>query len=278
MEDEHLSLETMAKWLAGRLEHEAVLERIVPHLLERCPVCRERYEQIRSLKREAGHEDEEVGVFEWRDAPELLRGLEERPVADQHRRAQQDEIFHTWGFCQLLLQRSRESISEEPARALTRAELAVAVSRHLGPAYDPDWVLDLRARAWARLGNARRVLGELWSAEAAFREAEDCLALSTSGNTWAKAEVLDLKSSLRQDQRRFDESLGLVEQAYLLYGEEGDARGAARVLLKRSKLFREMGDLDRAIAGIRQTIPEIDAAGDPRLSGTARYNLLCCLD
>ncbi len=278
MEDDHLSLETMAKWLAGRLEHESVLERIVPHLLERCPVCRECYEQIRQLKREAGHEDEEVGVFEWREAPELLQGLEDLPIVEQHRKVREDETFHTWGFCQLLLQRSRESVSEEPARALTRAELAVEGSRHLGPSYDPDWVFDLRARAWAGLGNARRVLGELWSAEAAFREAEDCLALSTSGNTWAKAEVLDLKSSLRQDQGRFEESLDLVEHAYRFYREEDDARGAAKVLLNKSKLFREMGDLDRAIATLRETAPEIDAAGDSRLSATARYNLLCCLD
>lgn len=278
MEDDHLSLETMAKWLAGRLEHEAVLETIVPHLLERCPVCRERYEQIRRLKKEAGHEDEEVGVFEWREAPELLLSLEELPVAEQHRRVREDETFHTWGFCQLLLQRSRESVAEEPARALTRAELAVEVGRHLGPAYDTDWVLDLRARSWARLANARRVLGEIWSAEAAFREAEDCLALSTSGNAWARAEVLDLKSSLRQDQGRFAESLDLVEEAYRLYREEGDARGAARVLLKKSKLFREMGDLESALSTLRETAPEIDGAGDPRLSAAARYNLLCCLD
>jgi hypothetical protein len=84
MADEHLSLETMAKWLSGRLEHEAVVEQIVPHLLDRCPVCRERYEQIGRLKREAGHEDEVVGVFEWQEAPDLLHRLEELPVPERH--------------------------------------------------------------------------------------------------------------------------------------------------------------------------------------------------
>src|SRR5215210_4264188 len=69
MEENHLSLETLAKWLSGRLEHDAVLQQIVPHLVLVCPVCRERYEQIRQLQREAGHEDEEVGVVEWREAP-----------------------------------------------------------------------------------------------------------------------------------------------------------------------------------------------------------------
>ena len=106
MEENHLSLETLAKWLAGRLEHDAVLQHIVPHLVATCPVCRERYEQIRQLKREAGHEDEEVGVVEWREAPELLRLLEELPLPypeartlwTAHRR-RQDRGGHAGAMC-----------------------------------------------------------------------------------------------------------------------------------------------------------------------------------
>jgi hypothetical protein len=173
MEENHLSLETLAKWLAGRLEHEVVLQQIVPHLVERCSVCHERYEQIRQLKKEAGHYDEEVGVVEWREAPELLRRLEELPTQDRYRWVEENENLHTWGLCQLLLQRSREAISEDPGLALSRAELALGVSRHLGDAYDPGWVLDLRARAHAYRGNALRVLSELQGAEAAFRK-PDC--------------------------------------------------------------------------------------------------------
>ena len=50
----------------------------------------------------------------------------------------------------------------------------------------------LRARAHACLGNGRRVLGELRSAETAFREAESWLAQSTTGNEQVRAEVDDL--------------------------------------------------------------------------------------
>lgn len=78
---------------------------------------------------------------------------------EQLRRAEEDEALHTWELSQLLLQRSREVVSEFPRKALERTELAVVVSRHLSPAYDPGWVLDLRARAHAHLGNARRVVG-----------------------------------------------------------------------------------------------------------------------
>ncbi|HWM95035.1 MAG TPA: tetratricopeptide repeat protein [Thermoanaerobaculia bacterium] len=274
---EHPTLETMAKWLAGRLEHEAVLREIVPHLQDHCPVCREQYEQIRRLTREAGHSDEEVGVVEWREAPELLGRLEELPFPEQIRQIEEDEALHTWGLCQLLLQRSREVVSENPRKALERAELAVAVSHHLGAAYDLGWVLDLRARAYAHLGNARRVVGELLSAEASFRKAESLLAQSRTGNLWAEAEVLDMKGSLRMDQRRFEEARKLFDRARELYREEGDSHGTAKVFLKQAKLFREMEDLEQAIAWLQRSPEEIDSVQEPHLFAAAMHNLLATL-
>jgi tetratricopeptide (TPR) repeat protein len=274
---DHPTLETMAKWLAGRLEHEAVLREIAPHLQERCPICRDHYEQIRRLSKEAGHSDEEVGVLEWREAPDLLDQLEELPFPEQLRQAEGDEALHTWGLTQLLLQRSREVISENPGMALERAELAVVVSRHLSSAYDPGWVLDLRARAYAHLGNARRVIGELRSAEASFRKAEACLSRSQTGNTWAEAEILDMKGSLRMDQRRFEEARALFDQARDLYRQEGDSHGVAKVFLLRAKLFREMEDPEQAIEWLRRSPEEIDSAQEPLLFATAMHNLLVAL-
>jgi tetratricopeptide (TPR) repeat protein len=274
---DHPTLEMMAKWLAGRLEHETVLREIAPHLQEHCPICREQCEQICRLTKEAGHSDEEVGVVEWREAPELLGRLEELPFLEQLRQAEEDETLHTWGLTQLLLQRSREVVSEIPRKALERAELAVVVSRHLSPAYDPGWVLDLRARSYAHLGNARRVAGELLSAEASFRKAESCLARSQTGNAWAEAEILDMKSSLRMDQRRFEEARELLDRARDLYRQEADFHGMAKVFLKRAKLFREMEDLEQAIEWLQRSRQEIDPAQEPRLFAAAMHNLLVAL-
>ena len=275
---DHPTLETMAKWLAGRLEHDVVLREIAPHLQERCPICRDQYEQIRRLSKEAGHSDEEVGVIEWREAPDLLAGLEELPFPEQLRQAEEDEALHTWGLTQLLLQRSREVVSENPGSALERAELAVVISRHLSSAYDPAWVLDLRARAYAHLGNARRVVGELRSAEASFRKAESCLSRSQTGNAWVEAEILDMKGSLRMDQRRFEEAGAHFGRARDLYRQEEDPHGSAKVFLLQAKLYREMQDLGKAIAWLQEAPREIDRAQEPRLFAIARYNLLSCLD
>lgn len=199
---DHPSLETLAKLLAGDLAHDELLTQVVPHLLEVCPVCRERHQEILRLQKELGHWDERVVVLEGRQAPELLARLRKHRFDEQVRLVMNDDAFHTWALAQLLLKESREAAAADPAKATDLAELAVKVSQNLGDAYDPHWVLDLRARAYAYLGHARQLLGEPRSAETAFREAEDLLAKSMTGNAEIQAEVRALQagadSSLRE--------------------------------------------------------------------------------
>lgn len=277
MQDAHLSLEMMAKLLSGGLEHDDLQALVVPHLLAWCPVCRDRCREVRKLQEEVGHWNEEVAVLEGLEAPELWDSLSGLPFEEQVKRVEQEEELHTWGFCQLLLRKSREAGFDHPAAAVDLANLAVKVSSHLVEAYDPNWVLDLRARAFACLGNARRVLGELRSAEDAFRKAERCLAHSTTGNVEVRAEILDLKSSLRRAQRRFDEALALVDQVLVFRRERADAHGVGKGILQKAQILSEMGRLEDAIQLLRQSPSEIDPVRESSLFAYARYNLLCGL-
>lgn len=276
MEHSHLPLETLARWLAGRLEHDQVLQVVVPHHLERCPDCREKHEEILRLQAEIGHWDEEVAVVESREAPELWSRLAEHQIDDQLKLVDEDEGLHAWGLCNFLLKKSLAAVFDNPAQAVDLADLALRVSQYLGSAYDPHWVLDLRARAFAYLANARRVLGELKSADAAFRKAEICLRRSTTGNLKVEAELLDLKSSLRRDQRRLPEALALSDRSLTLYRESGDSHGLAIALLKKAKILEEAGDLVGSIDLLQQGSSEIDRVREPRLYALARYNLLGC--
>ena len=277
LEDAHLSLETLAKWIAGRLEHDEVRRAVIPHLLSTCTVCRERYAEIAQLKKEVGHWDEEVAVFEGRLAPELWSRLADRSFPEQLEELERNEELHVWALCQLLLKKSREATFNDPNRAVELANLALRVVRHLGEAYDPNWVTDLRARCFAYLGNARRVLGELRSAEDAFLKAEDCLARSTTGNAGIQAEVWDLKSSLRRAQRRLDESLLLVDKALSSYREADDSRGIGKLLLQKAKILEEGGDLDEGIALLREVTENVDRSQEPQIFVYGRFNLLSCL-
>jgi tetratricopeptide (TPR) repeat protein len=276
-ESDHLTEEMLAKWLSGVLEHDEVLRRVIPHFLAHCAVCRERYQEILRLQDEVGHWDPEVAVTEGRRAPELWRRLAPRPYPEQLREVEEDEELHTWGLCQLLLKTGREAAATDPAQAVELANLALRVVRHLGAAYDPNWVMDLRARCFAYLGNARRVLGELRSAEDAFLKAESCLARGTRGNAEIRGEILDLKSSLRRAQRRLDEALILVDEALFLYREAGEEPGIGKALLKKATILEERGELDGAIELLRHVALELDRFREPRLYNCVRYNLLGCL-
>jgi tetratricopeptide (TPR) repeat protein len=277
LEDAHLSLETLAKWLAGGLEHEEALRLVIPHFLARCPVCRERREEIARLQKEVGHWNEEVVVLEGREAPELWERLAERPYTEQLRAVEEDEGLHAWGLCQLLLKKSREAVFGDPGKAIELANLALRIVRQLGDAYDPNWVMDLRARCFAYLGNARRVLGELRSADDAFVKAERCLSRSGTGNIEVRAEILSLKSSLRRAQRRLVEALELIDQSLVFYREVGELQGVGKSLLKKAKIMEETGELTQAIVLLRDAAAEIDRSREPRLFTYARYNLLGCL-
>jgi tetratricopeptide (TPR) repeat protein len=277
LEDAHLSLEMLAKWLSGTLEHDEMLRLVIPHFLAHCPVCRERHEEILKIQKEVGHWDAEIAVTEGLRAPELWARLADRPYAEQLREVEEDEELHAWGLCRLLLEKSREATFSDPARGVDLANLALRVVRHLGEAYDPNWVMDLRGRCFAYLGNARRVLGELRSADDAFVKAEACLARSTSGNLEIQAEILDLKSSLRRAQRRLDEALALADRSLVIYREVGEALGVGKMILARVSILKEQGELEKAVGLLRESSFEIDASRDHRLFIYSRYNVLGCL-
>lgn len=272
---DHPSIETLAKLLAGDLSHEELLTEVIPHFLERCPECRHRHEEILRLQKEMGHWDERVAVLEGPQAAELFAKLKDLPFDEQLSQVTDDETFHIWGVCQLLLKESLEAAMEDAGRAVNFAELGVKVAQTLGDAYDPNWVLDLRARAYAYLGNAQRVLGELRSAETAFRESESLLARSMTGNDLVAAEVIHLKSSLRRAQRRLLESMELVERALTIYRGQDDSQGVGEVLLKKAKILEEIGDVEGSIASLREAVAIVDAKS--RLGLYARHNLVLCL-
>jgi len=272
----HLPLEAMARLLSGGMTYEELQQRVVPHLLELCPVCQETYREIRRIQATVGHWNEEIVVTEGLEAPELWLRIADLPYEEQEKLVEEDVEFQAWGLCQLILTKSLEAGFEAPATAVNLANLAVKVSSRLGDVYHPEWVQDLRARSFAYLGNARRVLGELRSADDAFRSAEVHLGQGT-GDPRLHAEILDLQSSLRRAQRRLNEALTLSETALSLYKVAGDARGVGISLLKKAKILEEKGDLGRSIDLLSNRAAEIEGAHDRRLFAYARFNLLGCL-
>lgn len=287
------SLERFMRAEALVPEHRQVLR----HLLSGCPSCRqstgplwapeicaaptpaeapseEEYETAisRVFSRVLMRDSELAG--ERDQAPQLLTELLRHPVGRQKMIVRNSRRFRSRGLCELLVATSHARSSEAPRSARQMAELAVVIGDALEAAEDDLSMLeDLRARAWGALGNGRRITSDLRGAEQAFRTAEIHLAAGT-GDVLQRARLLDLKASLRIDQRRHDEALRLHDRVIAVYRRQGERHLLGRVLIKKAKVHAEAGHPELAVELVGQAMGLIDPSEEPRLGLVVRHNLI----
>jgi transcriptional regulator with XRE-family HTH domain len=184
--------------------------------------------------------------------------------------------YRNWALCELVCEESVKAAGDSADRAVELAELALLIAE-LAPGNE-GWRSRLQGYAWAHVGNARRVKGDLPSADEAFARSQKLweVGLTAESKFLNEARVLGLKASLRQAQRRLAESLELVNRAL----EADQGRETSYLLLNKAKLLEELGDFEAAIMALRQATPLIEAKNEPRLLFALRLNLavnLCFL-
>jgi tetratricopeptide (TPR) repeat protein len=213
------------------------------------------------------------------EAPQLWESLRRLPQSRRLSLAQSGNPFLSWGFCELLCQRSKAAAAQETDEAIELAEFATLMAEALSDESlaEDRWLYQLRALAWAHLGNAKRAAGDPSNAESAFSMADQWWEAGADGIGDAlgyRPIILNLKASLRIDQRRFPEALKLLGEAHDLYIEAGDPHLAGRVLLKQAHAHLENNETDQAIPVLEKAETLIDPAREPRLLLCARHNLL----
>lgn len=139
------------------------------------------------------------------------------------------------------------------------AELALKVAnRAVGEAV---WRAKVRGLAWAHVANALRAQGDLPAAERAFLSADRCWKAGEGVRNGLLEEGLlfALRALLRRSQHRFEEEAALLEQAA---AAATSVKFRVQVLLSRARLAKEVGDLEQAVAILRQAsetaIPDDD--------------------
>ncbi len=172
-------------------------------------------------------------------------------------------LFPTPALFQLLLQQSREEGRRDRQRGVALAELALESLRSTTDS--PNTSLEiLLPRAWAWLGNARRLALDFDGAERAFTEAESAWA------TWGQVdrpdiegELYDLKSALRAFQRRLDEALTLSNRAVKLLSQTNKPLLLVRALLHRAHVHGYAGKPQHALPDITEALRHLDVEQEP---------------
>lgn len=298
----HPESQTLERFLSGSLS-EAEDRGIEQHLRQPCFPCLFAAREVLLQRTETHREHLKKGLFEGTDEDgdflvhygtwlgrkllliELERVLVSGLMAELMLRspaARRDSIRNTRRYQVLALadalrEESRREVLRDVARAVELGELSVEVADCLEPAfYGPRLVADTRALAYANLGNARRVAGDLFGAQRQLRAAIGLLDVGTGAPT-ERAEVLSLLASLRTDQSRFAEAVRLLREAAATHRGQGDARLEGKCLLKMATAAVRGGEPERAIELLDRAIELLEAAGEDRLAFLAHHNVVSSL-
>jgi tetratricopeptide (TPR) repeat protein len=207
------------------------------------------------------------------EAPARLAELLDRPWEEWPVLLRLDRRLQTLAVCELLIEKSFEEGFRDAARAIGLAEQGLLLAGLLdGDRYGRSVVQDLQARAWAYLGNARRIAFDLAGAEEALTRAER-LAEGGSADPLEEARILDLRASLLSDQGHFEQAAELLDVVIDIYSELNEPHRKGRAMISKGVFLGYSGWHEEAIRQLRKGLSFVDWDREPRLVLMARHNL-----
>ncbi len=213
----------------------------------------------------------ETSALETRcQAPFLWERLRRYKAGERPGIVERNPEFQSWGLCELVCLESEKAAADDAKKALELAELALLIAK-LVPGERGQCA---QGWAWAFVGNARRVGGNLRTADEAFARSQELWRAGTSGDPGFldESRLFDLEASLRRAQRRLPEALDLLDRA--LANNKGPAAG--RILVKMAKTAEELGDYPAAVEALRRAASVVDPEDEPLLF-SIRHNLVAYL-
>ncbi|HEX4963086.1 MAG TPA: helix-turn-helix transcriptional regulator [Thermoanaerobaculia bacterium] len=205
-----------------------------------------------------------------REAGELLEVLK---AADRQERRDLITVFpefRTWAMAVKLCEASVRAAAHKVEDALELADLALFTAVKVPG--EESCRCRLQGWCWSHLGNARRVATDFDGADEAFSQAWSLWEKGTACDSELLPEwrLLDLEASLRREQHRFPEALELLERA--LAASKGNELARGRILLKKSNVFEQSGDLEGALAALLEAAAFVEACGEPEQLFALRFN------
>ena len=181
--------------------------------------------------------------------------------------------FRSWAVVDRLLALASRETGGRPRGSLELAALAGEIADRLDPAdYGASALRDLRARAAMKVANARRILGDLHSAEEGFDRAERLLE-EGSLDPRLRAEHLRMKASLHRSRRQLGEAERLLDQAIAIHRWSGDREEQARVLVGKALLCEHRGDHETGVTVCEEARSLLAGRPETRLQLSVLHNL-----
>lgn len=295
--EKHPGLAELESFLLGDLAPRQAAP-VLAHLMRGCPACQERMAPLASVMFSSGRNlpepAPEVGAeYDFplfrafatarRFAATLAKEqaevqgeagsfLREVPTAEPS--TAENVSIRDWQRCEALIEHTRTLRRVDPEAMVLLATLAVSLSRQLSPGTRGAADLaDLQARAWAELGNARRIANDPNGAEADLMEALQ-LAGQGTGDPLLLSQLMDYTASVFTAQRRFDEAFRLLDWVYAISSHLGEPHAAGRALISKGVSAGYALASEESVRLLGQGLALIDARHDPKLALVAVHSLI----
>lgn len=214
----------------------------------------------------------EIEVEEAKEAAEQLwQELVARPQKERILRVENCDEFLTPALVARLCDESERAAARKASDAVELADLALRVAKR-APGTEAQRAGRLN-QAWAFVGNSRRVSNALREADLAFSSSRE-FRLQCEGEEpefFDPARPLGLEASLRRNQGRFAEALGLHEQALQVCWPSA----RSRILLQQAATFEQEGQPEKALATLVEARPAIERGdGGPRYRWILNFSVV----
>ncbi len=170
------------------------------------------------------------------------------------------------------LAEARGERRDDPERCLFAAVLAASFSGSLRPEEHPEGeVANLRTETWTELANARRLTGDLESAEAAFHR-----AAATADGVVPLLESAEAAAHFLMASRRLAEAEDLLSFLQWNWERLGDRHAAGRICLERGTVARYLLNDFEALNLFLRSFELLDLTRDPISVLSAFHNTIDC--
>ncbi|MEM7353256.1 MAG: helix-turn-helix domain-containing protein [Acidobacteriota bacterium] len=243
----------------------------VEAIMRLCPAAQERIhirgcpEPQTLIEVDGAHDDELKAEGLWQKICCL-------PFSEQCQQVRR-YLFRSTVLFDLLRKVSRREGHRNRQRGIEVAELAL-VSLENSEQIFGERIHDLRALAWAWIGNAYGLALDFVAAAAAFEQANrEWSQPRAQADPLVLATICNLKGTLKMFQRDYVAATEDLNRSCSLFRQSDQAREEARVLIQRATIHGYAGKLSESLEDLQEAAGLIDEEEDRELAFAIRGNL-----